>query len=111
MEDDETPIPVALQENAAGTPGLLSTTNISTNTFGTPSVPRVPEKPTPQRLDKEEPQQLDEDMLDSSIEDREANKAQKSPHRTKNISKFYPKHNQDTNHDHLQTSVLTVDRR
>lgn len=111
MEDDETPISVALQENVAGTPELLSTTNTSTNMFGTPSAPQVPEKPTPQRLDKEVPQQLDEEMLDFSIKDEEANKAQKSPHRTKNISKFYPKHNQDTNLDHLQTSVLTVDRR
>lgn len=93
--EDETPIPAALQENTASTPELLSITNTSINTFGRPSAPQVPEKPTAQRLDKEEPQQLDEEMLDSSIEHGEANKAQRSPHRTKNISKFYPKHNQD----------------
>lgn len=89
MEDDETPISWALQENAACTPGLLSTTNTSTNTFGTPSALQVPQKPTPRRLDEEKPQKLDEEMIDCSIEDGEANKTQKSPRKTKNISKFY----------------------
>ena len=93
MEDDETPTPLVPKENAAGTPELLLATNTNTNMLGTSSAPQVSEKTTPQRLDKyaQEPRQLDQEMLEPSIEDREANKAQKSLHRTKNISKFYPK--------------------
>lgn len=102
MEDDEAPKPTVHKENAACTPELLAT-NENANTLKTSSAPQVPEKTAPQRLYKyaQEPQQLDQGMLEPSIEDGEANKALKSINRTKNISKFYPKQNLDTNYDYF----------
>ena len=109
MKDDETPKPVVHKENAACAPELLAA-NENANTPKTSSAPQVLERTASQRLYKyaQGPQQLDQGMLKPSIEDREANKAPKSLHRTKNISKSYLKQNQDTNYDYLQTSALTV---